>query len=417
VTVNSNSVDTNDPLLLPWDGENYVALPGIAGNSLSVPDSAALDVVGDIEIVARVKLADWTPAVANNIVIKGDSASAATYSYDLHVNTSGCLSFQCSDGASFINNVSSTTPVPAADGATVWVKATFDITNGTNAVASYFWAADSPTEPSTWTALDSKTRAIVSGLANSALPLLLGLGAGSTRPLNGNIYRVIVRNGIGGSTVLDIAAATDVANSGATSFVCSTGQTVTVGRATTGRKTVLVTRPVWLFGTDDYLEVADNALLNFGAADSFTVFIAYRDWATRVTGPLFSKAQASATATMTGWTVMDNATPAGSNRFGDGTNRQLASDGQALPAVGNPISRFLIRNVATDQHYSYVRNTQGSVGTDTSTGTLANALNARIGTAGDLTIWKDMEVMAAAIWRRVLTTDEIAAINDFYGTA
>jgi hypothetical protein len=41
----------------------------------------------------------------------------------------------------------------------------------------------------------------------------------------------------------------------ATSFTAVTGQTVTINRSTSGRKTVAVTQPTWLFGTDDYMEV------------------------------------------------------------------------------------------------------------------------------------------------------------------
>ena len=50
------SASTNDPLRLPYDGEKYVRLPGTAGNYISTPDSAALDITGDIDIRARADL-------------------------------------------------------------------------------------------------------------------------------------------------------------------------------------------------------------------------------------------------------------------------------------------------------------------------------------------------------------------------
>ena len=49
---------------------------------------------------------------------------------------------------------------------------------------------------------------------------------------------------------------TSVLKTGAeTSFTALTGQTVTITRSTSGRKTAIVTQPCWLFGTDDYMEV------------------------------------------------------------------------------------------------------------------------------------------------------------------
>ena len=94
-------------------------------------------------------------------------------------------------------------------------------------------------------------------------------------------YRAQVLDGIDGTTVLDVD--TSVVTSGSdTSFPALTGQTVTINRSTSGRKAVAVTHPLWLFGTDDYMEVADNDLIDFGASDSFTVLAVVRQWATAV---------------------------------------------------------------------------------------------------------------------------------------
>jgi hypothetical protein len=49
----TSGADSNDARFLEWPGDNagnYVYLPGVASNYLSVPDEAALDITGDIDI-------------------------------------------------------------------------------------------------------------------------------------------------------------------------------------------------------------------------------------------------------------------------------------------------------------------------------------------------------------------------------
>jgi hypothetical protein len=58
----------------------------------------------------------------------------------------------------------------------------------------------------------------------------------------------------------------------ATSFTAVTGQTVTINRSTSGRKTVAVTQPTWLFGTDDYMEV-NNRYMAHSTADENYVYL------------------------------------------------------------------------------------------------------------------------------------------------
>ena len=59
--------DTNDPSVYPVESEAYIRLPGTAGNSFSVPDAAALDIVGDIDIRVKCALDDWTPPTISTL--------------------------------------------------------------------------------------------------------------------------------------------------------------------------------------------------------------------------------------------------------------------------------------------------------------------------------------------------------------
>jgi hypothetical protein len=84
--------DSNDALFLDWPGDNagnYVYLPGVGGNYLSVPDEAALDITGDIDIRVQVAMDDWTPTAAQTLLSKYSTSSG--FSYLLRLETSGAL--------------------------------------------------------------------------------------------------------------------------------------------------------------------------------------------------------------------------------------------------------------------------------------------------------------------------------------
>jgi hypothetical protein len=49
---------------------SYLYLPGVVSNYASAPDSAALDIVGDIDLRVKVALDDWTPAAQTALVAK-----------------------------------------------------------------------------------------------------------------------------------------------------------------------------------------------------------------------------------------------------------------------------------------------------------------------------------------------------------
>ena len=181
---------------------NYALLPGVSGNYLSVPDAAALDIVGDLEIVSRVALTDWTPSADSVIVAK--YSAAGQHSYQLYVTTTGALILKWSnDGTAELSQTSS---VPAfVNGTAYWVKATIDVVNGANRVIEFYWAADSQTEPTSWTLISTHTVAGNTSIFSSTSVLELGTRAvGTLSLLAGKMFRAIVRNGIAGTKVLDV---------------------------------------------------------------------------------------------------------------------------------------------------------------------------------------------------------------------
>lgn len=412
VTINATSgADTNDPLLLPHTGTNYLYLPGVAGNTASTPDAAALDITGDLEIVMRVALDDWTPSARNGLLSKMPAAS--TTGYAVEVETTGSIKLIVGDGTSRINASS----VPAfTDGSAYWLKITYDADNGaSNSVTRFFYAADQATEPSSWTQIGSDVNGTVCLPSNVSDSLVLGV-RGGVNPATGKFFRTIVRNGIGGTAVFD---ADFTANTNQSSFTesSSNAATVTINRASSGRKSVMVTRPVWLFGTDDYMEVADNDLLDMAAADSFTVVMIRRQWGTTPSyGTLVSK---TAGGTADGWSLFNNIS-ATSHSFSiaDGAAQTyLAGAGCPAYTYGALELAAGVRNVGADTITAYVGTTGGTPATDTTTSDLSSSGPMRIGrvAAGATPYYGEYEVVAVAVFRSALDSTALASIASYFG--
>jgi hypothetical protein len=403
----SASADSNDPKFLDFDGTNYVYFPGVDFlNVLSIADSAALDITGDIDIRMKIAPDDWTPASANYVLVKTDFSGQQ--SYHVRIETSGKLRFLWSANGTTLIQPESSVATGLTDGTVKWIRVTLDVDNGAGGNDCKFFLSD---DGITWTQLGTtQTTAGTTSIFSSTSNVLL------SGPVSGvKNYRTQIFNGIDGTKVLDVD--TSVIGSGsATSFNALTGQTVTVSRGTSGKKTTVVTHPVWLFGTDDYMEVADNDLLDFAATDSFTLFVVQRQWNTFGTNDAILGKKADTTAATAGYLLGDDGTTAALARMqsGDGTNGTSTVTGSSRTAgILNTIAG--VRNVSTDNTIVYLNGTAGTAVTDTTTATLANAEVMRLGRlSGAGTEYNDMELVAAAIFRRALTAAEITTLYNYY---
>jgi len=397
--------DSNDALFLDWDGLDYVYLPGVASNFLSVPDEAALDITGDLDIRLQIAMDDWTPS--GFVAIWGKFTSAQK-SYILLINPTGALRFVWSvDGSSEIAK-DSTVATGIADGTAKWVRVTLDVNNGASGNDVKFFLSD---DAITWTQLGSTvtTAGVTSIFAGTSTSGPGGASGVGGVELAGKFYRAQVFNGIDGTKVLDVD--TSVLTTGAaTSFTALTSQTVTISRSTAGRKTVAVVSPVWLFGTDDYMEVADNALLDFGASDSFTVLAVIRQWHTGSFAHIFSKIQGLASVNP-GYALYSNSTDVGTF-IADGTNsvaRTAIYSTSTLSIIGG------VRSVTSDNVITYVNGVASTATTDGTTLTLTNGLPMRVSrSAGTGAGYVNMELVAVAVFRRALSAAEISAITSYY---
>ena len=252
----STAADSNDPKFLDHTGTNYVYTTGVSGNSLSVPDAANLRITGDIDVRAYVALDDWTPSTTNEICSK--SGGTGNRGWLFNVSTTGQLQVVYSvDGTALLTRISTFAPT-IADGQPLWVRFTLDVDNGASGNDFKFYTSSDGTN---WTQLGSTvtnagTTSIFASTAN-----FLDNGASSFK--TGKIFRLQLFAGLDGTDKRADVDTSVITAGSATSFTAVTGQTVTINRSTSGRKTVAVTQPVWLFGTDDYMEV-NNRYMSSG---------------------------------------------------------------------------------------------------------------------------------------------------------
>ena len=178
--------------------DDYMRLPGTAGNYLSFPDTAANSVTGDIDIRAKVSLDDWTPATTIRLVTK-DSGSGVGRSFNFAVTSTG-LTFQAFDaaGAALIN-LGSTIGVPFTDGQAGWVRA---IRNATTGSATFYTSSDGMT----WSQLGDVRSGAAGSIADTNQVLELGAHVAFGNWMTGNVYAAEVRSGIGGTVVASFDA-------------------------------------------------------------------------------------------------------------------------------------------------------------------------------------------------------------------
>jgi hypothetical protein len=414
----TSGADSNDALFLDWDGQNYVyqATSGTTGNYVrSVNAGIQLDIVGDYTITVNVALPNYASGAEQYLAARFDSNARRIWSFSL--NSAGRLQTQLSTtGSGFTSSQTSVDVVPVANGTAVWLRAAIDVNNGASGhTVTFYYSLDGIT----WESLGSDTDAgAITLIAFGEIDRdLTALGRSSGLNITeGYLYRCIVSSGLHTASVPVVDIDTSVITSGAaTSFTALTGQTINILRATSGRKNVAVVNPVWLFGTDDYMEVADNNLLDFGATDSFTIVAAHRPWATQGTDDTLIAKKANTTNTTQGYSLSGGSSTAlqGQAQIGDGTAGITAVSGSRTS--GQLTITAAVRNVTADNVIVYLNGTAGSAVTDTTTGSLSNAEVLRIARLSDAgTEYADMELVSVAVFRRALTATEIAQITAYY---
>lgn len=219
---------------------NLVSFDGQSGSYILTPDSSALDITGDIDLVCYAQAPSWAGGSSGYGLIS--KATAPTeLSYRLWISHGGgarFLVFQWSVDGTNLLSASPSVIIPAIDGGGIWIRVTMDVNDGAGNRVIRFYTSFAP--PSTavvsWTQLGATvTTSGTTSIFSSTSDLKVGsLGAGNEEDFAGKIYSAYIYNGIGGTLAASmIASDTGLGSSSWNSLLTGETWTLTGGTAIT----------------------------------------------------------------------------------------------------------------------------------------------------------------------------------------
>lgn len=418
----ASSLDANDPLWLPYSGEIYAYLPGVAGNGLSAEDSAATSPTGSFEVRARLAPTSWTPPSSQTIAAKWGAAGQRSYRFVL--TASGSLQLVVSaDGTTATSTSTSSTAVSYLAGQTGWVRVVYSAAAGSYQ-AAFFQSADGVN----WTSLNSPSATAVASSAvfNSTASTRVGGADDASQGLfKGSVYQVTFAT-TSGVPWLDLSAST----CDQTTCRGTTGSSWAVLRAAAPlAQTAVVDRTMFQVSNTSWLQIPANANLDIPASQNYTVVVAGR-WhggASSGTPQVIShRDQVAASPCGTGgWSIHQTAgsTPTFQSVFANGTNCTTAS-------VSLTAHRAGLLGVVRSQNGGTLATFAGStlsdiaskVGTTTgmSSSVFQSSFPLRVGLlASGSGVAADQpgsfEFFGLAVYQRALSDDEILAVGRLLG--
>ncbi|CAM5534858.1 hypothetical protein AQI96_12875 [Streptomyces canus] len=233
-------IGLNTPIRYGYDGVGSVwaVATGAATSYLSTPSSASYNITGDLDVRVEVASESWT-SENSNIANRYD-ATTNERGWSLRVSASGVPQLFWSTDGTTSPSVSATAYLPAHAGQRIALRATLDVANaaGVYEVRFYTGLDAGSGDEDTWHLLgDPVIGSTSTSVNNPSLPVRFGALPTSANPgLEGRLYRLQLRDGIGGTVLLDVD--TSLAAVGAGSFQDAGGHTWTANQVTFTRRHV-----------------------------------------------------------------------------------------------------------------------------------------------------------------------------------
>ncbi|MFC8432261.1 carbohydrate binding domain-containing protein [Streptomyces sp. NPDC057253] len=210
------------------------------GGDASTPDTAVLDVTGDIDVRVDLTLLNWLAPDANTLGVFDLFGKYSSGGRSWLLGTvDSLLFFRWSQDGTNVLQANSTVPLPIPAGGRLAIRATLDVDNGASGRTITFFTA--PTLAGPWTQLGAPVvQAGTTSIANTSTRVAVGDASDFTfTDAVGRIHKAEIRNGIGGTVVANPDFT--IQAEGATSFVDGAGRTWTVAGAAsiTNRRTRL----------------------------------------------------------------------------------------------------------------------------------------------------------------------------------
>ncbi|MFE1749009.1 hypothetical protein ACFW88_00385 [Streptomyces anandii] len=221
-------IGRNTPLRVSVPGPtSYLDLDGQVANYASTPDTAVLDITGDLDIRWEGE-ADWYATGAQMLIGKWVSTTN-NRSYVLRLEAGTALLVASTDGTA-ANSYAAQWPLPGLLPRRLALRATLDVDNGAGGSTLRLYWAPSISGPWTQISVDAVfpggPRTVYAGTAPLSIAPSQTESVPPRLPVTGKTYRAEVRNGIDGTVVAnpDFTAQTP----GTSSFNDAAGRTWTL---------------------------------------------------------------------------------------------------------------------------------------------------------------------------------------------
>lgn len=212
---------------------DYVYMPNVNGNFLSIPDPAWLAGATELDLRVAVIVDDYTPASSQVLAAQTPNGAAADASFRFVILATGAPRIEISDGVAYnVINGSATVPASWTNGVTL---AMYRLTwRGSDRQVQFFTKTSTPenfqadmASHTGWTVNSTGTvPGATAALLDSTQPLTFNTYANGAAPLAAKWYGAWVSNVIGGSPQADIRVSAKVF--GASSFIESSPNAATV---------------------------------------------------------------------------------------------------------------------------------------------------------------------------------------------
>ena len=208
----------NQPIILPFSGQKYAYLPGVAGNYLSTPNAAANQITGDIDLRYIGVIPNWSGT--GQFIAKWKAAGTKAYWFGL---VSGVLQWYASvDGTTLSDSDKrSTSSVSFSNNTLGGVRVTKLASTGE---IKFYTSIDSGLS---WVQLGTTVAGSIFNIVNIAASVEIGSNGDGT----GNLFaqsprRAQIYNGINGNLAVDYNAADwpETSTNGATQASSTTGE-------------------------------------------------------------------------------------------------------------------------------------------------------------------------------------------------
>ncbi len=403
--------DTSDPLFKAFsqsDGQ-YVFMPGNNTNEVSTADTAALSIIGELDIRWHGTF-DWTTAE----LVSKRTPGGGGFEYAFRI-AAGDLELYWHDGAEFIQPGESTVAVPFSADEKGHARVTREIV-GDDYVLTYYTSTDG----ATWTQLGDTTSIITASNTpvDSTALVHLNSQAGVAGFMEGDMYDAQIYDGIAGTLVFDANLADATEPFATFTERSSNAATVTINRSTTGLVCTVVDRDMFLLTTDDYFLIPDHDDLDIASDEGLTLMVMGR--VNHDPANVFLLSKKANISTAAGYVLYTDDATGGASTFmiADGSNRTF----DQITSSGSFQTRYVwagVREIADDDIEAFRDGGgSGSPTTDISTSGLDNALALLVGAlnAGSPSGFAEAELHAVVIWRYALTDAEILTATNVLTT-